>query len=434
MSGRYMAKFWVICFRIIVGGTFLFSGFVKAVDPLGFAYKIQDYLIAFNVPELMSWALPSAVFMVVAEFTLGFLLLLGVFPRWTIRLIGFFMLFFTPLTLWIALRNPVKDCGCFGDLLVISNWQTFYKNLVLLAGVVVLLLFRKQITPLYSKKWMPFVAGFTVLFGLLFALHNLYRLPLFDFRPYKIGSHIPDKMIVDPAQSDQYENIFIYRKEGVDKEFTSDNYPWNDSTWSFVEMKTKLVKEGIKPKIEDFEIERLIYSEPLGEWESEGYITDAILSEPDYSFLMVSYSLEKMCLRYLDRFTAVARYAREKGIPFYLLTSSDVEEIDRWEKKYHTGIQFCHVDERVLKTMIRANPGLMLLKDGTVINKWEGRGVPSVGKLSSHLQVLTEKGLRNPQKSDRWRLILIVFLLFIPLDVMKIKSDKGYTPIWRKRK
>lgn len=424
MIGEKMVKFWVICFRIIVGITFVFSGFVKAVDPLGFTYKIQDYLVVLNAPDLFPLALPTAVFMVVAEFSLGVLLLLGLYPQWTTRLVALFMIFFTPLSLWIALCNPVEDCGCFGDALVISNWQSFYKNLVLLTGVVVLLLFRKRIIPVYSPKGAPYAAGFTLLFGLLFALYNLYRLPLFDFRPYQIGSHIPDLMRVDPQKADRYENVFIYRKEGVQKEFTQENYPWNDSTWSFVAMETKLVKKGIKPKIEDFEIEQLIHSETEGGWEGGADITELILAHPGYSFLMVAYLLEKMPVRFLDRFIAVNRYAQEKGIPFYLLTSSDIEEIGQWEKIHHTGMQFCHADERMLKTMIRSNPGLILLRGGTVVNKWDDSRVPSVTQLQPDLQGSKAAAVCNPRQTTVWRLLLVVLLFILPLAMIKMLSKR----------
>lgn len=135
--------------RIIVGATFLFSGFVKAVDPLGFTYKIQDYLIEMSLTVLFPLALPVAVIMVLLEFTLGLFLLLGIYRRWTTRMTLLFMLFFTPLTLWIALTNPVEDCGCFGDAFIISNWQTFFKNIILLAGAILLLVRSKMITPLF---------------------------------------------------------------------------------------------------------------------------------------------------------------------------------------------------------------------------------------------------------------------------------------------
>ena len=243
--------------RVLVGATFAFSGFVKAVDPLGFTYKIQDYLIFLNLSNFVSLALTAAVIMVVAEFTLGIFLLLGIFRKTTTRLIGLFMVFFTPLTLWIALTDPVKDCGCFGDALIITNWQTFYKNIILLASIILLIIKWKKITPLFSSKMTTTMAVFVILYGILFSLYNIYDLPVIDFRPYKIGANIPVQMYVDPDKSDVYETVFIYSKNGVQEEFNESDYPWDDSTWTFVDMKTRLVKEGEKPAIEDFAIEPL---------------------------------------------------------------------------------------------------------------------------------------------------------------------------------
>ena len=371
--------------RVIVGATFLFSGFVKAVDPLGFTYKIEDYLIELGLEGLFPLALPAAVLMVTVEFSLGVFLLLGIYRKWTVRLLGLFMIFFTPFTLWIAIANPVEDCGCFGDAFIISNWQTFYKNLVLLAGTILLIVKWRQITPLVSRKIAPMVGILTLLSGVFFSLHNVYRLPVLDFRPYKIGANIPQQMFVDPEKADVLETVFIYRKEGEEKEFTEENYPWNDSTWTFVEMKTKLVKEGEKPAIEDFAVEALYYDEASGSWDIGGDITDIILSDPSYTFLMIAYSLEKMSPKHLERFREVHRYAMENGYSFYFLTSSAVDAVGEWEQHHRTGFQFCHADERELKTMIRANPGLMLLKEGTVINKWDDSTVPSAKILNNEI-------------------------------------------------
>lgn len=375
------AKIMVVLFRILVGATFVFSGLMKAVDPLGFSYKIQDYLIELDLTALFPLALPAAVLMVTAEFALGAFLLLGIYRKWTTRLILLFMIFFTPLTLWVAIANPVKDCGCFGDAFVISNWQTFYKNLLLLAGAVWLMVKWKKITPLFTKKAALTVAILTLLLGVLFALHNVYRLPVIDFRPYKVGANIPLQMYVDPEKADLYETIFIYSKDGVTKEFREENYPWNDSTWTFVDMKTHLVRAGLKPKIEDFSVESLYFDEATAAWQSGGDITDILLSDPSYTFLMIAYSLEEMHMRHLDRFRDVARHAAEKGYSFYILTASGPDVVGTWERQQQTGFQFAHADERTLKTMIRSNPGLMLLKEGTVMGKWDDSKVPTTDKI-----------------------------------------------------
>ena len=411
-------KFLVELSRMLVGAIFVFSGFVKAVDPLGFAYKIQDYLVEMNLTVLFPLALPVAVIMVTAEFSLGVLLLLGICRKWTTRLIGLCMIFFTPLTLWVAIANPVKDCGCFGDAFVITNWQTFYKNILLLAGAVLLILKREQITPLYAVKTARYAALFTLLFGVLFALHNVYRLPVFDFRPFRTGASIPQQMFVDPDKADVYETVFIYSKEGVEKEFTEENYPWNDSTWTFVDMKTNLVSAGEKPAIEDFAVEVLYLDETDGLWKAGRDITDLIVSDPSYSFLMIAYSLEEMSMRHLDRFKEVSRYAADNGYPFYLLTASDTDVISLWEQQHRTGFRFCHADERVLKTMIRSNPGLMLLKEGVVINKWDDSRVPSMETIHTSAEATEMVKTGDPERAGTMRLLFITFLFVLPLALL----------------
>ena len=243
-SREKLVKFLTELSRIILGITFAFSGFVKAVDPLGFTYKIQDYLVSFDLPGLFPLALPAAVNLVVLEFSLGVFLLLGIYRKPTVRLAAVFMAIFLPLTLWIALKNPVKDCGCFGDALIISNWETFYKNIVLGVCAVVLLRYYPRIMPLFSVGSAWKAGAYTVVFGFAFSVYNVVKLPVFDFRPYHIGANIPENMYIDPAKADVVENIFIYSKGGVEQKFTEEDYPLNYSTWTFLEMKNKLIQYG----------------------------------------------------------------------------------------------------------------------------------------------------------------------------------------------
>lgn len=405
--------------RIIVGATFLFSGFVKAVDPLGFTYKIQDYLISFNLVELFPLALPTAIVLVVVEFLIGVFLLLGIYRKPTVILAAVFMAFFLPLTLWIALKNPVKDCGCFGDALIISNWETFYKNIVLGICAVVLLLYYKKITPLFSAKTAGWAAVFSVIFGFGFAVYNVVKLPVFDFRPYHIGANIPQNMYVDPAKADVVENVFIYSKDGSEQEFTEENYPWNDSTWTFVEMKTKVIREGEKPKIEDFHISDLTSGED---------ITQQVLSDANYNFLMISYSLEDMNKKHLDDFKNVADFAENNGFGFYCVTSSSADFIGEWSANNNTDFRFAHADERVLKTMIRANPGLMLLQNGNVINKWDDSEIPDFDAKGAKNLAKVE-GL----KTNFWGKLMVIFLIFlIPLLLIKIQDIRSNKSLIKK--
>ena len=405
--------------RIIVGATFLFSGFVKAVDPLGFTYKIQDYLISFNLVELFPLALPAAIVLVVVEFLIGVFLLLGIYRKPTVILAAVFMAFFLPLTLWIALKNPVKDCGCFGDALIISNWETFYKNIVLGICAVVLLFYYKKITPLFSAKTAGWAAVVSVIFGFGFAVYNVVKLPVFDFRPYHIGANIPQNMYVDPAKADVVENVFIYSKDGSEQEFTEENYPWNDSTWTFVEMKTKVIREGEKPKIEDFHISDLTSGED---------ITQQVLSDANYNFLMISYSLEDMNKKHLDDFKNVADFAENNGFGFYCVTSSSADFIGEWSANNNTDFRFAHADERVLKTMIRANPGLMLLQNGNVINKWDDSEIPDFDAKGAKNLAKVE-GL----KTNFWSKLVVIFLIFlIPLLLIKIQDIRSNKSLIKK--
>jgi uncharacterized membrane protein YphA (DoxX/SURF4 family) len=230
---------------------------VKAVDPLGTVYKIEDYLKAFGgfFTDLMPLAGIAAVGLILVEWLLGWAMICNIKTRWTAWISLAFYLVMTPLTLWIALTNPVSDCGCFGDALVLTNWQTFWKNIVLTALVIVLLICRKEI-PDFFKPWMEgAIMGIALLFGGAIMVHSFSALPPMDFRPYKIGNHIPTLMeIPEDAEPDLYETTLIYEKDGMKKEFTLENYPKGDPDWKFVDQKSVLVKKGFVAPIHDFEI------------------------------------------------------------------------------------------------------------------------------------------------------------------------------------
>ena len=229
--------------RTLLALTFIFSGFVKAVDPLGTVYKIEDYLKAFGgfFTELLPLAEAAAIVLIATECVLGLCMLLNVRTQWTAWISLAFYLVMTPLTLWIALTNPVSDCGCFGDALVLTNWQTFWKNIVLLCLVIVLLVCRKAI-PQTFEGWVEIciaVIGFGLSFGLM--EYTYHHLPVIDFRPYKVGNHIPTLMeIPEDAEPDVYETTLIYANdEGEEQEFTLENYPKNDPEWTFVSEKSR---------------------------------------------------------------------------------------------------------------------------------------------------------------------------------------------------
>jgi uncharacterized membrane protein YphA (DoxX/SURF4 family) len=243
--------------RVLLGAVFIFSGFVKAIDPLGSTYKIQDYLRAFGSPfdSLVGLAFAAAVLLSTLELVIGLSLVFNTHTKKAAFLALGFMLVMTPLTLYIALTNPVSDCGCFGDALVISNWATFYKNIVLSALAITLLIFRKRLKPIISIYRQSLAVAIFFGMGLVISIYSYRHLPFIDFLPYKIGVNIPASMVIpENAISNEYATTFIYAKNGIQKEFTLDNYPKGDPSWVFVDQKSILVKKGYEPPIHDFSI------------------------------------------------------------------------------------------------------------------------------------------------------------------------------------
>ena len=243
--------------RTLLGLTFVFSGFVKAVDPLGTTYKIEDYLKAFGgfFNHFIPIAEPAAWCLIAFEFVLGICLLLNIKTQWTSWLAMLMLLVLTPLTLYIAIKNPVSDCGCFGDAIVISNWATFGKNIVLLVLVITLLVLKKHIPQTF--RWQAELGAAVIALCLVcgFMLYARLHLPVIDFRPYKAGNYLPALMeYPDDAEPDVYEVQFIYEKDGRQQTFTLDNYPKGDTTWTFVDQRSRLVSKGYEPPVHDFEI------------------------------------------------------------------------------------------------------------------------------------------------------------------------------------
>ena len=395
-----------IC-RFLIGATFVFSGFVKAVDPIGTQYKIQDYLGAIGLAGVLpDWVtLSTSVLLSAFEFSLGVFILLAIRRRLVSKLIVAFMAVMTLVTLWLALFNPVKDCGCFGDALHLTNTQTLIKNILLLAAALVVVCHPLRMVRFLSRstQWIAF--NYTVLFVLLLSAHCLYHLPLIDFRPYHIGMNIKKGMeIPKGAQQPEFETTFILQKNGVKKEFTLDNYP--DSSWQFVDSKTVLTKEGYVPPIHDFSIQK-----PDGD-----DITDSVLNARDYVFLLIAPHLEQADDSNFGDIDQLYEYCQEQKIPFYCLTASGEKDIRHWEDITGAEYPFCFTDETTLKTIIRSNPGLLLLKNGTIIRKWSHNDLPSSSKLNAPLSKLDIGA--PPKKGIGTVLLQVVLWFFIPLFLL----------------
>ena len=367
--------------RILLGLTFVFSGFVKGIDPWGSAYKFTDYFNAFQIPWLTDLAFALGIFLAAAEFFLGIALIFNFFVRITSWFTLAFMVFFTGLTLIIALTNPVTDCGCFGDALVITNWQTFYKNIVLLALAVFIFIQRKNFKSKNGPILSIALTAMTMVFYFYLVDYSYNHLPIIDFSPYKVGVNIPEAMkIPEDAPKAVYENNFIYknRETGEEKEFTEANYPWKDTlTWEFVKMEDPvLIQEGYTPPIHDFRIET-----------QEGEdIKDFFLYDETYTFIVIASNLQKTNRDGMKKIAELAKTAKSKGYNFIGLTASSPDRFDSFKNETGAQFDFFNTDEITLKTIIRSNPGLLILKNGTILKKYHFNDVPKPEELDAQIE------------------------------------------------
>lgn len=390
--------------RLILGLTFVFSGYVKAVDPLGTQYKLHDYLMVLNlaeyVPDLVT--LGSSIALAALEFSLGIFIFFAIRRHLCALLSVAFMIVMTLITVWIAVANPVSDCGCFGDAVHLTNTQTLLKNVVLLACAVVLWWRPEGMVRFISRANQWIAINFTIFFIVITSIYCLYRLPIFDFRPYHIGQNIKQGMAIPAgAEQPQFETTFIMRKNGKTQEFTLKNYP--DSTWQFVDSKTVQTKAGYVPPIHDFSIQT-----------AEGDdLTDAILSRKGYTFLLISPHLSTADDTNFGAIDQIYEYAEQEKVPFYCLTASTDKEIAHWQNITGAEYPFYLTDETTLKTIVRSNPGLLLLHNGTIIGKWSHNRLPDSDMLRGPLSELPI-GQMNEASVGK-TVMQVVLWFFVPL-------------------
>lgn len=366
LDSRFAPLFTILAVvsRTLLGVVFVFSGVVKAIDPLGTVYKIEDYLKAFGgfFTDLLPLAEVAAWALIITELLLGVCMVMNVRTKWTSWIALAFYCVMTPLTLYIALTNPVSDCGCFGDAVVLTNWQTFWKNAVLIVLAIALVALRKHVRQLWSG-WMELVIVATTIAAVLsFMAWTMQHLPVIDFRPYKIGNHLPTLMeYPEDAEVDQYEFSFVYEKDGVEETFTLENYPKGDSTWTFVRQESKLIKKGYEPPIHDFEILNADYED----------LTWDILESEEPVTLVVMYDLEKADKKQMAKVEALKDQCLMSDEQCYILTGSGTDKIISFSLEYPTLSDcICTCDPVTLKTIVRANPGVIVVQNGIVIDKY----------------------------------------------------------------
>ena len=420
-----MRKVIVNIARTLLAVTFILSGFVKAVDPLGTQYKINDYLEAWGMGGVVTdWmTLGAAVLICGAEFIIGICLLFAIHRRLVSKITLALMTVMTAITLWLALTNPISDCGCFGDAIVLTNWQTFWKNVILLAATIIIWLWPKDMIRIISISTQWIVLNYSTLFILATAGWSLWNLPLFDFRPYHIGANIQEGMsIPEGAKQPQFETTFILEKNGEKKEFTTDNYP--DSTWTFIDSKTVQTEEGYVPPIHDFSIMS----------EDGEDLTEEVLGREGYTFLLISPHLENADDSQFDIINQICEYSQQQGYPFYCLTASTPQAIGRWKDMTGAEYPFCSTDEITLKTVIRSNPGLVLLRKGTIIGKWSHNSLPTIDeeKFSQPIEKLGIGQMTEDSVPGKIALLLAWFVM--PLLILTIADRLWAWTKWIRRR
>ena len=394
-----MKKAGVNIARLILAIVLILSGFVKAVDPLGTQYKIHDYLqaveLAQYVPDIAT--LGAAVLLSAIEFGLGICLLFAIRRRLVTMLTLILMLVMTPITLWLAIANPISDCGCFGDAVVLTNWQTLAKNVVLLILAIIVRCWPLEMMRFISRSNQWIVINYSALFIVAVSGWSLYDLPYFDFRPYHVGIDLRTGWLkMMEGEESPYSDFFVER------------LPNSSET------------EGQEPTAEGQELT-----------ESED-ITEPILLNQGYTFLLVSPHLEQADDSQLDRINEVHEYAQEYDYSFYCLTASGKQGIQQWRERTGSEYLFCQTDDIVLKTMIRSNPGLMLLKDGKIIGKWSHNRLPGEEVLTKQLQFL-EIG-QIPKDSVPQKILYILLWYVLPLMLLTLADRLWMWSNWIKNK
>ena len=410
--------------RFVLAATFIFSGYVKAIDPLGTLYKLKDYAAAMSLNGLLpDWMLVGvAIALGALEFALGVFMLFAVRRHVVSRITLAFMTAMTVLTLWIFVADPVKDCGCFGDALKLTNGETLLKNIVLIACAALVAWRPADMARFISRSNQWIVRYYTVAYIVITSVYCLYTLPIFDFRPYHVGMNIKQGMeIPEGAEQPEFESTFLLRKNGETREFTLDNYP--DSTWEYVDTRTVQTKKGYEPPIHDFALTSCDTGED---------ITEQVLTKKGYTFLLVSPRLAVADDSNFGDIDQIYEYAEENGADFYCVTASANDEIERWRDLTGAEYQFCNADETTLKTMIRSNPGLILLKDGTIIGKWSHNALPQTDDLTAPLQQLTIGKAQNDSTTKRLLIVLLTF--FLPLSALTLADRLWAWSKWIRNK
>ena len=371
-------KIIVVISRVITGIVFTFSGFVKSVDPVGTQIKFGDYFDAMGLEFLSSYALIFSFLLNAAELIIGLMLLFNLFNKLSSWSALIFLVIFTPLTLWLAIANPVTDCGCFGDAVTLTNWQTFWKNIIFLIFVIIFLQYGKKYRTIINLKKSLFIISIITFSAFAFQFYNYYNIPVIDFRPFNEGVNLKEaSTIPEDAEQDIYETVLYYKNlnTGKSKAFSIDNIPYEDTlTWAYDTTITELIFKGYEPPIHDFF---------LTEFNNDD-ITEDILNVKELSLIFVMHKITEAYDRVKEELNELAKFAEIYNLKIYCFTSSETSDIENIINDFPKNVVICTGDYKMLKTMVRSDPGFVILKDAVLLKKYHYRNIPEISEIENY--------------------------------------------------
>ncbi|MEI6507592.1 MAG: BT_3928 family protein [Bacteroidota bacterium] len=366
--------------RIFVGVLFIISGFIKANDTLGFSYKLEEYFEIFQkefpLPKFLflDWmsfshhAAGLSMFICIFEIMVGVALLLGAYSRLNAWLLLLMMVFFTILTAYSAITHKVTDCGCFGDAIKFTPFGSFMKDVVLMFFSVFIFIGHKHIKDIFGNKVYQNLALFVALIVTTFFTFYTYMfLPRIDFLPYKVGNDIR-KMMEYPegALRDSVEMVFIYEKDGKQIEIAMNDIGKVDSTYKFIDRKDKVIREGYRPPITGFKI-----------YDAGGIeYTDSLLNDKDYQLIFVQKDINDSRKNMEPIVAMLAEKWQLSGKKFWALTASPLNEVEIYRHEHQLAFPYYNMDATPLKSIVRSNPGLILMHGTVVVKKWSAFNIP----------------------------------------------------------
>ena len=364
--------------RILVGVLFIISGFIKANDTIGFSYKLVEYFEIFNMHFFVDYAVSMAMFICIFEIMVGVALLLGAYTRLNMWLLLLMIVFFTILTGYSAITNKVTDCGCFGDAIKLKPVESFLKDVVLMVFIVIMFIGQKHIKPIVANKTIVGIAlGVSLLVTTFFTFNTYMFLPKIDFLPYKVGNDIGQLMTLpEGAKKDSVAMIFIYEKDGKRLELGVNDIGQIDDTYTFIDRVDKVIVEGDKAPIHDFKL-----------FDINGVdYTDSLLMQKGFRIILVQTHIAKSRTGMEPQLAKLAADCQANGVGFWALTNTTLTEVEPYRHEHQLAFNYYNMDATPLKSIVRSNPGLGLLKDNVVIKKWSAYGIPTFDKVKLYME------------------------------------------------